>query len=157
MGGRIWVESEEGQGQHVPRGSRFRLGVSPSERPAAFRLPPVRFLVVDDNAINRRILNEQLVRWGAEPHAVESGKAALDVLSGAARARRPFEIVLLDMQMPDMDGLTVAESIQQRPELVDTAIAILSSSAVPGEARACGSAASGPASRNRSATKNCSA
>ena len=134
MDGRIWVDSEEGKGStfHVEVG--FELGVSPSERPAAVRLPPVRILVVDDNAINRRILTEQLVRWGAEPHAVESGKAALDVLSGAARAKHPFEIVLLDMQMPDMDGLTVAECIQQRPELVDTAIAILSSSAVRGEA-----------------------
>jgi two-component system, sensor histidine kinase and response regulator len=134
MGGRIWVESEEGKGSTFHAEVAFDLGESPAERPAAFRLPPVRILVVDDNAINRRILTEQLVRWGAEPHAVESGKAALDVLSAAARARRPFEIVLLDMHMPDMDGLTVAETIQHRPELVDTAIAILSSSAVPGEA-----------------------
>jgi signal transduction histidine kinase/CheY-like chemotaxis protein len=134
MGGRIWVESEEGRGStfHVEVG--FELGEAPAERPAPFRLPPVRLLIVDDNAINRRILSEQLTRWGAEPHAVDSGKAALAVLSVAARARRPFEIVLLDMQMPDMDGLTVAHSIQERPELVDTAIAILSSSAVPGEA-----------------------
>ena len=134
MNGRIWVESEDGKGStfHVEVG--FELGVSPAERPAAFRLPPVRILIVDDNAINRRILTEQLVRWGAEPHAVESGQAALDVLSAAARARRPFEITLLDMHMPDMDGLTVAEAIQHRSELVDTAIAILTSSAVPGEA-----------------------
>ena len=134
MGGRIWVESEAGHGStfHVEVG--FELAESPAELPAPFRLPPVRLLIVDDNAINRRILSEQLTRWGAEPHAVNSGKAALDVLSAAARARRPFEIVLLDMHMPDMDGLTVAQNIQQRSELVDTAIAILSSSAVPGEA-----------------------
>ena len=93
----------------------------------------MRILIVDDNAINRRILTEQLGRWGAEPHAVESGETALDALSAAARARRPFEIALLDMHMPDMDGLMVAELIQHRPELADTAIAILSSSGVPGE------------------------
>ena len=134
MGGRIWVESEEGKGSTFHVEVDFEIGDAPAERPTAFRLPPARILIVDDNAINRRILTEQLARWGAEPHAAESGKAALELLSGAARARRPFEIVLLDMHMPDMDGLTVAETVQHRSELVDTAIAILSSSAVPGEA-----------------------
>jgi two-component system sensor histidine kinase/response regulator len=133
MGGRIWVESQEGKGSTFHVEVSFDIGETPMEGPVAFRLPPVRILIVDDNAINRRILTEQLVRWGAEPHAVENGRAALDVLSGAARARRPFEIVLLDMHMPDMDGLTVAEQIQHRPELANTAIAMLSSSAVPGE------------------------
>jgi signal transduction histidine kinase/CheY-like chemotaxis protein len=132
MGGTIRLTSEEARGSTFRVELSFDLAEEPARVPA-FRLPPARILIVDDNYINRRILTEQLMRWGVEPHAVEGGRAALDVLSGAARARRPFPIVLLDMHMPEMDGLAVADEIHRRPELVGTAIAILTSSALPGE------------------------
>jgi signal transduction histidine kinase/DNA-binding response OmpR family regulator/HPt (histidine-containing phosphotransfer) domain-containing protein len=134
MGGRIWLESEEGRGSTFHVEIAFDVGASPETRPTPRRLPPARVLIVDDNYINRRILTEQLMRWGAEPHAVEHGRAALEVLSAAARARRPFPVVLLDMHMPEMDGLSVADEIHRRPELAGTAMAILSSSARAGEA-----------------------
>jgi CheY-like chemotaxis protein len=132
MGGRIWLDSEAGRGSTFHVEVTFEIGRAPAQT-APHRLPPVRILIVDDNYINRRILTEQLMRWGAEPHAVEHGRAALDVLSVAARSKRPFPIVLLDMNMPGMDGLDVAGQIKRRPELRDTAIAILTSSAMPGE------------------------
>jgi two-component system sensor histidine kinase/response regulator len=134
MQGAIWLESEVGRGStfHVEVG--FALGEAPPERATHDRLPPARILIVDDNYINRRILTEQLMRWGADPHAVEHGRAALDVLGAAAKSGQPYPVVLLDMHMPEMDGLGVARAIRERPELGATAIAILTSSAVPGEA-----------------------
>jgi CheY-like chemotaxis protein len=134
MGGRIRLESEEGRGSTFHVEMAFDIGAVPAAGAEPFHLPPVRILIVDDNYINRRILTEQLMRWGAEPHAVEHGRGALDVLSAAARARRPFPVVLLDMHMPEMDGAAVAREIRRRPELAGAVIAVLTSSALPGEA-----------------------
>ena len=72
-------------------------------------------LIVDDNAVNRRILHTQLTRWHTRPTAVGSGREALDALSAAAKAGRPFVLVLLDVNMPDLDGFQVAEQIAARP------------------------------------------
>jgi len=133
MGGRIWVESEIGQGSTFHVEVSFRASDAPAASSTPFRLPPVRVLVVDDNFVNRRILVEQLTRWGAEPHAVESGMTALTVLTAAVRARRPFPLVLLDMNMPNLDGLGVAAEIRERPDLASTAVIILTSSGGIGE------------------------
>ena len=61
-------------------------------------------LIVDDNEVNRRILVDLLTRWQMRPPAVESGAAALAALADASRQRHPFALVLLDANMPDMDG-----------------------------------------------------
>lgn len=131
MGGRIWVESEPGAGStfHVEVG--FDVGDMPAEPVAPYRLPPIRVLIVDDNFVNRRILTEQLTRWGAEPHAVDGGRAALEVLVAAARSRQAFPLVLLDMNMPELDGLDVVDLIGDTPELTGTSIIMLTSSAGP--------------------------
>ena len=68
-------------------------------------------LVVDDNPINCRILLEQLRRWQALPTAAESGPAALAMLESAAASGTPFALVLLDANMPEMDGFDVVERI----------------------------------------------
>jgi CheY-like chemotaxis protein len=75
----------------------------------------LRVLVVDDNATNRRILEEQLVNWRICPTLVASGPEALGALQQAEKDGAPFSLVLLDAQMPHMDGFTVAESIKQHP------------------------------------------
>ena len=72
-------------------------------------------LIVDDNDVNRRILSEQVARWGMTPTLVDGGRAALDALTAAARDGRPFELVLLDANMPDMDGFAVAAGDRRRP------------------------------------------
>ena len=72
-------------------------------------------LVVDDNATNRRILEEVLGNWRMRPRAVDSGKAALAALQTAAAAGEPYELVLLDCHMPEMDGFTLAGRIQADP------------------------------------------
>ena len=70
-------------------------------------------LVVDDNATNRRILQEMLSRWQMQPTMVESGQQALTQLEQARAQGQPFALVLLDAHMPEMDGFTVATHIQQ--------------------------------------------
>jgi two-component system, sensor histidine kinase and response regulator len=91
-------------------------------------------LVVDDNPINRRILREQLTRWKMDPTEVDGGRAALEALSGAARAGQPFPLVVLDANMPDMDGFAVADEIMHRAELAGTTIVMLTSSGQFGDA-----------------------
>ena len=120
MKGRISVKSEPG------RGSRFsftaRFGRSPS-RPAgamdslSSELRNLRVLVVDDNATSRRILEEVLTQWRMRPATASGGRAALVELEKAARAGRPYALVLFDADMPEMDGFVLAEEIRRRPRL----------------------------------------
>ncbi len=115
MGGRMSVESELGVG------STFRFSVvapvAPGERRVFLRrdqptLEGRRVLVVDDNAVNREILIRLSTRWRMAPDAVGSGAEAVAAVSSARSAGRPYDVVLLDMQMPEMDGLAVARAIR---------------------------------------------
>jgi CheY-like chemotaxis protein len=84
-------------------------------------------LVVDDNATNRRILQELLTGWGMRPTLVEGGRQALAAMQRAADEGRPFAAVLLDHMMPEMDGLMLAEQIQHNPQLAGSVLMMLSS------------------------------
>jgi CheY-like chemotaxis protein/HPt (histidine-containing phosphotransfer) domain-containing protein len=84
-------------------------------------------LVVDDNATNRRILQEMLTNWGIRPTVVEGGREALAALEQAQRAGDPFGLVLLDGMMPGMDGFTLAERIGQDAAAVPPTLMMLSS------------------------------
>jgi two-component system sensor histidine kinase/response regulator len=137
MGGRIRVESAPGEG------SRFHVILPFETRPASATvarprgiadLRDVRALVVDDNATNRRILDEMLSRWGMRPTVVDGGEAALLAMEVAHAGGQPFMLVLLDSQMPDMDGFEVAERISRRPELAGATIMMLSSVGQRGDA-----------------------
>jgi PAS domain S-box-containing protein len=130
LGGRIWFESEEGHGSAFHFTARFGLQASPVARQSPL-LPSdvigLRVLVVDDNATNRRILQEQLTRWEMKPTVVDSGSTALKCLNIAAKEQAPFELILLDVQMTEMDGFSVLEHIRALPEIDRPTILMLSS------------------------------
>ncbi|MEP7084331.1 MAG: ATP-binding protein, partial [Betaproteobacteria bacterium] len=129
MGGHIWVESEAGSGSAFHFTATFPTAdLKTSEVPGELRLAELPVLIVDDNAVNRRILESQLTRWGANPTVVPSGQAALTALTAAAQAGHPFLLVLLDVNMPDLDGFHVAAQIALLPELAGATIMMLSSS-----------------------------
>ncbi len=130
MGGDIVAESDEGQGSTFYFTVPFQVLAAPSVkrlRTALPRLAGVPVLVVDDNATNRRILKEMLTNWGMKPAVAESGPLALEALSRADKAGKPFALVLLDAMMPDMDGFAVAEHITKDPRYASATIMMLSS------------------------------
>ncbi|MBZ5516283.1 MAG: PAS domain S-box protein [Acidobacteriia bacterium] len=140
MGGRIWVESQPGHGSHFHFTARFGLPSVPRAKPVAAKhdaLRNLRVLVVDDNATNRRILEETLQKWEMCPRLVASGAAALAALDEAQQAGRPFPLILTDVHMPDMDGFMLAERIRQDPKMAGSLIMMLTSAGQRGDAERC--------------------
>ena len=136
MDGTITVESEPGRGSTFACTVRFERQVLPAEPVAA--PPPVLLynlpvLIVDDNATNRRILEEWLRGWKMEPVARGDGLAALDAIWHGVASGRPYPLVLLDARMPDTDGLTLAATIRERVELAATRIILLTSGDFSGD------------------------
>jgi signal transduction histidine kinase/CheY-like chemotaxis protein/integral membrane sensor domain MASE1/HPt (histidine-containing phosphotransfer) domain-containing protein len=140
MGGRIWVESETGQGSTFHVTASFGLAKTPSKQLSApdwLKLRDLAVLVVDNNATNRRILQEILVGWHIAPTLVEGGREALAALRKAKASGNPFSLVLTDTEMPDMDGFTLVERIKQSPQLAGAAIIVLTSAGQRGDAARC--------------------
>ena len=138
MGGGIGVSSA------VDVGSNFwftvKLQVDHSARAQAFRMEEhlhgSRVLVVDDNATNRDIIHEQVISWGMRDASADSGARALEMLRDAAAAGDPFDIAVVDMMMPVMDGLELARAIRADSSLKHTQIVMLTSLGAAGESRA---------------------
>ena len=139
MGGRIWVESEVGNGSSFHFTACFGLEGEAVVKPKAERidLEGMPVLLADDNETNRNILSEMLTNWRMGPTAVGSGRAALAELKRAAGAGEPFPLVLLDAVMPDLDGFAVAHQIKHDPALAGATIMMLSSADGAGEMVRC--------------------
>ncbi len=140
MGGRIWVESEVGQGSIFHFLARFGVPAnceelrSPAE-PALLHDLPV--LVVDDNPTNRQLLEHLLSRWHMKPTAVADGLSALDEMQRACDSGEPFTLVLSDAVMPEMDGFALAERIREHPEMARATVLMLSSADQQRDAARC--------------------
>jgi two-component system, sensor histidine kinase and response regulator len=137
--GRLWVESAVGKGSTFH--FTVRLGVGRDSRPI-LPLPPaklegLRVLVVDDNATNRRILEESLTRWCMRPALAEDAVTGLRRLAEAADVGTPFPLVLVDSRMPEVDGFTFVRQMKQDPRLATATIMMLTSAGQRGDCDRC--------------------
>jgi len=138
MGGKIWVESAPGHGSAFHFTASLGAGkqaVEPNSIVAPPRLEGLAVLVIDDNATNRRILEEMLNRRGMRPKLAESGIVALQSLK---EAKDSFAVILTDLNMPDMDGFTLVEQLRKSPQLAGNAkVIMLTSARQRGDAARC--------------------
>jgi len=127
MGGEIGIESELRKGSTFHFAIRFaRARTYTSTTAKRDNLNGLRTLIVDDNATNRKILYHQLRAWGVHCLTVENGLQALIQLRQAASAQ-PYDVAILDCQMPDMDGLMLAQEIRKDPALAGVRLVMMSS------------------------------
>jgi signal transduction histidine kinase/AmiR/NasT family two-component response regulator len=133
MKGEVGFTSVEGRGSTFWFSLRLDKQTSPSPDPAvappeAQFLDGVRVLIVDDNPTNRKILHYYTIGWGMSNGAMAaSGPEALALLREAAGGPTPYQLVLTDMQMPEMDGLGLARQIKADPRLRNTKVVMLTS------------------------------
>jgi len=138
MGGTIALQSEPDRGSTFSFTIVFDTVVSRTtlltiER----RLEGVRVLIVDDNAVNRQLFEAQEIHWGMSPVVVPGGHEALGALADAKQAGQPFDLVLLDAQMPELDGFEVAGRIRERADLAGATIMMLTSGGQYGDRSRC--------------------
>jgi signal transduction histidine kinase/DNA-binding response OmpR family regulator len=133
MGGEISVESTPDKGSTFAVRLSLKSATPPSPRiidRTQVSFAGRRFLVVDDNALNRRIYRLQLEAFGAEVDCVPDAHAALAVLSQSERRGPPFDVAIIDQMMPEIDGITLRRMIRDRPEHAGVKLLISSSGGI---------------------------
>jgi PAS domain S-box-containing protein len=128
MGGTMWVESDGVPGRGTTFHFTITAGVASDQENAYLHSPQPQvagkhLLIVDDNATNRRILTQQAQAWGMFPHGAATGPEALEWI----RRGMPFDVAILDMRMPEMDGLTLAAEIRKYRDLQALPLVMLTS------------------------------
>jgi len=137
MGGVMDCESEQGKGSTFFFSMDLEMTPEIEHEVAALNVPRLqglRVLIIDDNATNREILERQTAAWKMHHTSASGGAEGLEKLTRARQEGEPFELVLLDMSMPDMDGLEVVKRIKDDPANVDVPIIMLTSAGIYGEA-----------------------
>ena len=137
MGGQIGIESVPGHG------STFRFTVWLTKQPVSAPATPLprgslqgrRLCIVDDNATNRRILEQYALHWGLQSVSAADGYQALALLRDAATRGEPFDVAILDLQMPRMDGFELGRAITPDPALAATRLVLLTSIGIVGQAK----------------------
>jgi signal transduction histidine kinase/CheY-like chemotaxis protein/ligand-binding sensor domain-containing protein len=140
LGGQIWIESRVGRGSIFHFTLNFGLKKRPEEKLVPAKVGDLKslpVLVVDDNATNRAILKEMLTNWHMKPVTVNGGQSALAAMKKAKKAGKPFPLLLIDANMPHMDGFTLAKKIKESPNLEGAFIMMLTSSGIRGDAARC--------------------
>jgi PAS domain S-box-containing protein len=143
MNGQIGVDSKRG------KGSTFWFTARLEKQPSTLGLPTpqieniekLRVLIVDDNATNRKIMSHQLSSWGMSHSEAESARQALTLLKKAAAVGDDYDLAILDLLMPGMDGFELARAIKSDPNIAGMRLILLTSSGVRGDgatARAAG-------------------
>ncbi|HMK65647.1 MAG TPA: response regulator, partial [Thermodesulfobacteriota bacterium] len=138
MGGEIGVESRDGQGSEfwftAKFGKRSESAALEKNSPPT-NLSGVRVLIVDDNSVNREILMTRLTSWEMRPSEKSSGFQAVQALNQAIIERDPFQVAVIDMQMPGMDGESLGKAIRAEKGLAYLKMIMLTSLGMRGDAR----------------------
>jgi signal transduction histidine kinase/CheY-like chemotaxis protein len=128
MGGSIGVESRVNEGSTFWFILPLEFDTQPHPEPVPVRdLRGLRVLIVDDNEVNRRVLHEQITSWEMRNGSFASGEQVLTELLSARQAGDPYHLVLLDFQMPALDGTSVAAAIKSHPAVRNTVVIMLTS------------------------------
>jgi len=136
MGGEIGVRSEQGEGSTFWMNARFQVVSTPAPVvPRVGSLAGISVLAVDDHRASRQVLGQLFTNWEMRHDLVEDGVRALERLRRAALEGRPYDMAIIDMRMPGMNGFELAKAVKEDLRLAGTRMVLLTSGGLRGQAK----------------------